>query len=78
MLDQDSTFYLISFSILITCLLNNVWMFKEKVHVNNIWVLKGCMHAFSSRNHGGREICVLGSKLRDLKIDPCHVIASCY
>ena len=52
--------------------------YKEKVHVNNIWVLKGYMHAFSSRNQGGREICALDSKLRDLKIDPCHVIALCY
>ena len=52
--------------------------YKEKLHVNNIWVLKGYMHTFSSRNPGGREICALGSKLRDLKIDPRHVIALCY
>ena len=78
MLDQDSTFYLISFSILITCLLTMYGCYKEKLYVNNIWVLKGYMHAFSGRNQGGREICVLGSKLSDLKIDPCHVIALCY
>ena len=33
-LDQDNNFYLISLNILITCLLNNVWIWWEKLHVN--------------------------------------------
>ena len=41
MLDQDSSFYLISLSILIICLLDNAWIFREKVHVNHYWDLKG-------------------------------------
>ena len=34
-LDQDNNFYLISLSILITCLLNNVEVWEEKLHVNH-------------------------------------------
>ena len=40
MLDQDSSFYVINFKILITCLLNNVWYHREKVDVNHFWELK--------------------------------------
>ena len=38
MLDQESSFYLISVNILITCLLNNVWYYWEKIHVNHLSV----------------------------------------
>ena len=41
-LDQDNNFYLISLSILITCLLDNVWIkYGEKSHVCHSWELKG-------------------------------------
>ena len=39
MLDQDNNFYLISLSILITCLLDNVRIFGEKLHVDDITCL---------------------------------------
>ena len=35
MLEQDNNFYLIIFSILIICLLDNVGYYREKLHVNN-------------------------------------------
>ena len=41
MLDQDSSFYMISLNILITFLLNNVWYYKEKFHVDHFCELKG-------------------------------------
>ena len=41
MLDQDDNFYLISLSILVTCLKDNVWILYEKLHVNHLWGLKG-------------------------------------
>ena len=41
-LDQDNNIYLISLSILITCLLDNVWIkYGEKSHVCHFWELKG-------------------------------------
>ena len=41
-LDQDNNIYLISLSILITCLLGNVWIkYGEKSHVCHFWELKG-------------------------------------
>ena len=40
-LDFDSSFYLISFNILKTCLLNYVWIVGEKFHVNYFWKFKG-------------------------------------
>ena len=42
MLGQDNNFHQISLSILVTCLLNNVWiLYREKLHVNHFWELKG-------------------------------------
>ena len=41
MLDQDSSLYLISSNIFITCLLNNVWYYEEKFQVNHFCELKG-------------------------------------
>ena len=42
MLGQDNNLHQISLSILVTCLLNNVWMlYREKLHVNLFWELKG-------------------------------------
>ena len=35
MLEQDNNFYLIIFSILIICLLDNVGYYREKLHVNH-------------------------------------------
>ena len=41
MLDQDDNFDMISLSILVTCVLNNVYIYyKEKFHVNHFWELK--------------------------------------
>ena len=40
MLDQDSSFYMISLNILITFLLNNVWYYREKFHVDHFCELK--------------------------------------
>ena len=40
-LSENDSFYLISLNILITCLLNNVWYYREKFHVNHFWELKG-------------------------------------
>ena len=41
-LDQDNNIYLITLSILITCLLDNVWIkYGEKSHVCHFWELKG-------------------------------------
>ena len=36
-LDQDNNFYLISLSILMTCLPDNVSYYREKLHVNHSW-----------------------------------------
>ena len=47
-LNQDSSFYMISFNILITCLLNNVWILKGKFHVNHFWQLKGQLFTLCS------------------------------
>ena len=33
--------YLISFTILITCLLDNIWIFRGEVNVNHLWDFKG-------------------------------------
>ena len=41
MLDQDSSFYMINLNILITFLLNNVWYWREKFHVDHVSELKG-------------------------------------
>ena len=41
MLDQDSSLYLISSNIFITCLLNNVWYYEEKFQGNHFCELKG-------------------------------------
>ena len=38
--NQDNNFYLISLSILITCLLDNVWIDRETLRVNQNWELK--------------------------------------
>ena len=35
MLEQDNNFYLIIFSILIICLLDNIGYYREKLHVNH-------------------------------------------
>ena len=40
-LDQDHSFYLISLNNLITCLLNNLWYYRKKFHINHFWGLKG-------------------------------------
>ena len=41
-LDHDTNFYLISFSILITCLLDNVAIYcRVKLCVNHLWEFKG-------------------------------------
>ena len=49
MLDQDSSFYLMSLNILITCLLKNVYIYiyiyiyiycREKFYVNHFWELR--------------------------------------
>ena len=49
MLNQENNFYLISLSILITCLLGNVWILKEKVKCfNHCWELKGYEFQFLS------------------------------
>ena len=43
MLDQDNNFYLISLNILITYLLDNVMILREKFHVDHFWeLLKEC------------------------------------
>ena len=39
--DQDNNIHLIKSDILITYLLDNDWYYKEKLHVNHIWELKG-------------------------------------
>ena len=42
MFDQDNIMYLISLSILTTCLCDNVLIFcREKSHVNHVWEFKG-------------------------------------
>ena len=42
MLNQDNNFCLISLSILITCVQDNVWIFfREKLYANHFWELKG-------------------------------------
>ena len=42
MLDQDENFDMITLSILITCLLDNVWIYhKEKLYVNHLGESKG-------------------------------------
>ena len=41
MLEQDNNFYLIIFSILIICLLDNVGYYREKLHVNHFRQYKG-------------------------------------
>ena len=41
MLDQDNNFYLISLSILNTCLLDIVGILLGEVTVNHFWELKG-------------------------------------
>ena len=48
-IDQDN-FYLISLSIFITCLLNNVRI-REKLYVNHFWELKGLKHIFKALAH---------------------------
>ena len=43
-LDQDNNFYLTSLNILITCLLNNVWIqYLEKLHVDHFWEIKSSL-----------------------------------
>ena len=41
MLDRDSSFYLISLNILITCLLKNVWILKGEVLCESLLGVKG-------------------------------------
>ena len=41
MLDQDKNSYLISLSILITCLLDAYGCYREKLHVDHLWEMKG-------------------------------------
>ena len=48
MLDQDENFYLISLSILTSCLLDNVRILWGKLHVNHFWGLKGQNESFLS------------------------------
>ena len=40
-LDQGNNFYLISLSILITCLLDNVWVFKGEITCQPLLGVKG-------------------------------------
>ena len=41
MFDQDNNFYLISLSILVTCLLDNVWILKGDVTHQSLLRVKG-------------------------------------
>ena len=41
MLVQDNNLYLISFSILITCLLDNVWILKGEITCSSLPGVKG-------------------------------------
>ena len=41
MLIQDNNLYLISFSILITCLLDNVWILKGEITCSSLPGVKG-------------------------------------
>ena len=41
MFDQDNNFYLISLSILVTCLLDNVWILKGDVTHQSLLGVKG-------------------------------------
>ena len=44
MIDQDNNFYLISLSILNTCLLYDIWILhREKLHVHTFWGVKVLM-----------------------------------
>ena len=40
-LNQENNLYLISLSILVTSLLDDEWIYREKLQVNHFWEFKG-------------------------------------
>ena len=60
MLDQDNNFFLISLSILITCLLSNVWILLGKVICSSLVGVSIVLHQFVT--YPSKSVICRGSK----------------